>query len=357
MTTQIKYIARTIPLALVMLTAATCPPPPDPVVRPFAGYMNFGLEGGYQAGTVVDASIQPVLFYHDWKDLPVKKSDYPKGTFNFTTVAANFIRANASVVGIDAMAANIDSTILTIEDGYIGVVSLASLLEHIQTLELATRDILGSILEEERSSDDSSIEMMLLTEVIVVSKGSLYFRFTNAVEASVGTTVSDLLKMELISFDGTTMQLSYTSDTVVGYKSTNQITTIIEALDKEPTEIYYRDQDGDGVGGNDVRKDFVEPVGYVKATGDCLDVDSNVFPGQEAWFDTPNRAGHYDYNCDGEETAENTNTGSCRGNGTANQGWLGGVPSCGASQRWLVDCDRKITGTVQESDTRRQKCK
>jgi hypothetical protein len=297
------------------------------------------------------------VFHHDWKDLPVKESDYPKGTFNFTTVAANFIRANAGVVGIDAIGGNIDSTVLTIEDGYIGVVSLASLLEHIQILELSTREILGSILEEKRS-DDRSRELMLLTEVIVVSKGTLYFRFASAVEASVGTTVADLLKMELISFDGTTMKLSYTSDTVVGYKPTNQIETVIEALAEEPTELYYRDQDGDGVGGNDVRKDFVAPVGYVEVTGDCLDRDSDVFPGQKAWFDTPNRAGHYDYNCDDQETPESTEIGSCRDNGTANQGWLGHVPSCGATQRWLVDCDRIVfTGTIQESDTRRQKCK
>ena len=357
-----------VPLLLVVLTAATCPPPPDPDPSPFAEFEPFGLGGGYGAGSVVDRTIQPVLLDHDWKELPFKKKEYPKGTVDYTGVAVKHFSANAGIGGIETVFGNIETTSLTIRDGYIAIVSLAALLEHIQTLDRDTRERLLSVLTPNGSSGrPSEMRLRLLTEVIVVSDGTIDFHFQNSVHVDTGANVANLLEMELVSFshDNKTMTLKYNANTVVGYKDPfkydngHAISSIVGELKKEPTETFFRDQDGDGIGGSDVRYDFVKPIGYSEESGDCLDEDSDVFPGQENWFDMPNRAGNYDYNCDDKDTPEEARIGECRSIrcGKANEGWNGRVPACGESEQWLVDCDLRNLVCTKEVEPRRQRCR
>ena len=357
-----------IPLLLVVLTAASCPPPRDPQLSPFAEFEAFGLAGGYAAGSVVDRNMQPVLRAHDWQGLPFYTREYPNVTVNYTSFAVQHFRANADVTGIQPVLGNIEKTSLTIRDGYIAIVSRAAVLEHIQTLDRDTRKRLLSALTSDRSSDRSSAPMLrLLTEVIVVSDGTLDIHLRNPVDDDTGPNVANFLAMEFLSFssDNKTMTLKYSADTAVGYKNPftyrngNDISTIVAELNKEPTEVFYRDQDGDGIGGSDIRYDFVRPTGYAAESGDCLDQDGNVFPGQENWFDVPNRAGDYDYNCDGEETPKELAVGACTSIrcASANQGWDASIPACGESERWLVDCELKGLVCTKEFEPRRQECR
>ena len=130
--------------------------------------------------------------------------------------------------------------------------------------------------------------MRLLTEVLVVSDGSIDIRFRNSIDADTGVSIADFLQMELVSMsrDGNVMTLEYRADTVVGYKDPftyydpDAIPSIADELRKEPTKEFYRDLDGDGVGGGDVRFDFARPAGYSAVSGDCLDLDDTVFQGK-----------------------------------------------------------------------------
>ena len=69
---------------------------------------------------------------------------------------------------------------------------------------------------------------------------------------------------------------------------------------------WYADADGDGVGSAVSVQGCTPPAGYVAASGDCLDSNANVHPGQATYFNTPytNGAGvaSYDYDCSGVET-------------------------------------------------------
>ena len=299
-----------VPLLLVTLAAASCPPPPDPNPSPFREYEPFGLGGGYGAGTVVDRNLQPILLASDWGELPLAKKEYPAGSFHYTGLALDYFHANSDIGGIEAAIGNIEQTTLTIRDAYIASVSLAGLLEHIQSLGLDTRRRLISVMAPAGSSDGSpETHLRLLTEVIVVSEGSIDFRFRNSIDADTGANIANLLQMGLVSLsqDGKVMTLEYGADTVVGYRDpfvyydADALSSIADEFRKEPTKEFYRDLDGDGVGGSDGRFDFVKTAGYSEVSGDCLDLDDTVFPGQTNWFDAPDMDGRYDFNCDGKE--------------------------------------------------------
>jgi hypothetical protein len=68
---------------------------------------------------------------------------------------------------------------------------------------------------------------------------------------------------------------------------------------------WYRDQDGDGVGSAVSVQACAAPGGHVAASGDCLDTNPQVKPGQMTSFGTSfiNAAGaeSYDYDCSGVE--------------------------------------------------------
>lgn len=81
---------------------------------------------------------------------------------------------------------------------------------------------------------------------------------------------------------------------------------------------YYRDADGDGVGGTETKRDCKSPGdGWVTKSGDCNDNDKNVFPGQTAFFTMPYQkdgVSSYDYDCSAKEEQQNpprTAAGTC----------------------------------------------
>ncbi len=68
---------------------------------------------------------------------------------------------------------------------------------------------------------------------------------------------------------------------------------------------WYADTDGDGVGGAASVQACTPPAGHVAPSGDCLDSNPNVHPGQNTFFGTSfiNGAGaaSFDYDCSGVE--------------------------------------------------------
>lgn len=74
----------------------------------------------------------------------------------------------------------------------------------------------------------------------------------------------------------------------------------------DPLPKFYKDEDGDKVGGATSVFACAAPAGYVTTGGDCLDTNSNVYPGQAGFFGAPftNALGaqSFDYDCSGTET-------------------------------------------------------
>ena len=85
-------------------------------------------------------------------------------------------------------------------------------------------------------------------------------------------------------------------------------------VDEEATDarIWYKDDDGDGVGTPKEKIRSCTPVrGYAETTGDCCDRDKRVFPGQSQSFGEASSCGGYDFNCDGRTTIESRATARC----------------------------------------------
>jgi hypothetical protein len=112
--------------------------------------------------------------------------------------------------------------------------------------------------------------------------------------------------------------------------------------------IYFQDSDGDGYGTAAGNACYCEPqYPYTGATStDCDDASPNVNPGQTGYFSSPNGAGNYDYNCDGQQEQQFTqgggscNLGSFDCSGT--DGWVGSVPACGQAGQNITECDENI---------------
>lgn len=96
------------------------------------------------------------------------------------------------------------------------------------------------------------------------------------------------------------------------------------------TQTFYRDRDGDGVGGTETKVACTSPgKEWVTKGGDCNDDDADVFPGQTAYFDSPydpkSGAPSYDYDCSKKEEQEpptkkaaatcTLSAGGCQGSG------------------------------------------
>jgi hypothetical protein len=103
----------------------------------------------------------------------------------------------------------------------------------------------------------------------------------------------------------------------------------------EPLTTFYKDGDGDGVGGATSTLACAAPAGYKAAGGDCDDANASVFPGQGTYFGAPytNPAGvvTFDYDCDGNEVESvNTSTdhfvGGC-GAACDNLGYVAASPA------------------------------
>jgi hypothetical protein len=74
---------------------------------------------------------------------------------------------------------------------------------------------------------------------------------------------------------------------------------------------------------------------------DCDDDDSNVHPGQTAFFTVERASGGFDYDCDGveerawSEALDCSLLGGSVLNGCEGQGFSGSVPACGTSGSWI----------------------
>lgn len=129
-------------------------------------------------------------------------------------------------------------------------------------------------------------------------------------------------------------------------------------IDEESVTVCWQDKDGDGFGvpvPMSVAAQGVCPLGTIPASEnttmpiDCDDDDTDVFPGQRAFFTTSrcDRPGAapgilcWDYDCDGQETLQWPRAAACtRGLGCSDEGWglLDGlnVPRCGESGDWVT---------------------
>ncbi len=121
---------------------------------------------------------------------------------------------------------------------------------------------------------------------------------------------------------------------------------------------YYKDLDGDGYGQDFSPRCLCTPgvcvelngsCPYYTATvgGDCFDgsspssIGANINPGVTAWQSdgyTISGSVSFDWNCDGVESRRWTDFGVCEAPCVADEGWQGGVPSCGSPGNWLIAC-------------------
>jgi len=62
----------------------------------------------------------------------------------------------------------------------------------------------------------------------------------------------------------------------------------------------YRDADGDGWGTTaDTKYACDTPAGYVAKSGDCCEMDARAYPGETAFYTSPNACGNFNYACSG----------------------------------------------------------
>lgn len=84
---------------------------------------------------------------------------------------------------------------------------------------------------------------------------------------------------------------------------------------------YYPDQDGDSFGVTSAPESFsrcdatpMPPSGFAAAGGDCCDSDPGAKPSVVAYFTSRNRCGTFDWNCNGAEERQGTQTCPTTGN-------------------------------------------
>jgi hypothetical protein len=119
---------------------------------------------------------------------------------------------------------------------------------------------------------------------------------------------------------------------------------------------FHRDGDGDsyGAAATTTLCGSTPPTGYVTNGTDCCDADSDVKPGQTAWFAVGSTAcaGTFDYNCSsaselqyGSGLGACTTTGACTVNNPTDcdttTGWYGTTtaPGCGGTGTYLTSCN------------------
>jgi len=123
---------------------------------------------------------------------------------------------------------------------------------------------------------------------------------------------------------------------------------------------FYVDDDGDGYGDpNDGACvcEAVDPYVVTDAT-DCYDGNADAHPGQPDFFPSDRGDGSFDYDCDGQEELEWTDTFACTPGVCymTSAGWTNGTPSCGATSDWGYECTgMAVCSTTTES--RQQGCK
>ena len=372
-----------IPLLTVVLMAISCASFPDedssnklghPLFTEDTGFTSFGLEGGYGAGSVVRLeqslelknvpvvkNLQIVVLDKDWDGLESATMPFVRKTYDYTNEFLGTLEVNASsTLKATGISESIERLDFTIDEADRHIVTLPSLLQHIAKLNQNKRATLKQFF-----SSESDNELALLTEVLAVKKAEIVVHFRESVDADIQANViawfSKMFGKATVSGkEERKTILSYGGVIPVGFKSKDKIAKAIRhELSKRR---FYRDQDSDGFGGkreNDIRFALKKPAGYSERTGDCVNNDPNVFPGQGRWFDKPNAAGNYDYNCDGKNTKRYNSGGSCRSRcSSAHTGWYGPIPACGDRMNWLDDCDFKLLkGCIKETSKRQQVCR
>jgi hypothetical protein len=94
---------------------------------------------------------------------------------------------------------------------------------------------------------------------------------------------------------------------------------------------FFKDMDGDGKGGAEVKVcGSTPPDGTITLGGDCCDTDPKAFPGQPLYFATPSNCGNYDYNCSGGAEREHPSI-QFECSDRCISGWMGQPPACGVS--------------------------
>ena len=123
----------------------------------------------------------------------------------------------------------------------------------------------------------------------------------------------------------------------------------------------FRDADGDGFG---VASSFIDvcggcPTGYASNADDCHDGTADAYPGQTAWFPRPlpSYSTWGDWNCDGATTLRWTSVASSCGIVCSANGWVGTVPSCGATSTWRTCSNDPIDGCQVQELMRTQECR
>ena len=111
--------------------------------------------------------------------------------------------------------------------------------------------------------------------------------------------------------------------------------------------VFYADADGDGYGDAATGATACSaPSGYVSDDTDCCDIDGGAYPGSPLWGTGLNACGDFDYDCDGTETKQYTDIGSCSPYGeecdVVGVGWSSVVPECGDSGDLIEYCEVEI---------------
>ncbi len=125
---------------------------------------------------------------------------------------------------------------------------------------------------------------------------------------------------------------------------------------------YYYDADGDGYGDNTdsgtcLCSSFGQPAQTSENNTDCDDWNADVSPGQVFYFTTPYGTNNFDYNCDGFEQKEITQTflGCYNPSCSSHQGWSGAVPDCGLSGDY-INCQVNNGFCLGQHSTKTQGC-
>jgi hypothetical protein len=97
---------------------------------------------------------------------------------------------------------------------------------------------------------------------------------------------------------------------------------------------FFRDLDGDGFGGAQIRVcGTAPPSGHIAMGGDCCDTDMQARPNQTTHMRGPNACGSHDYNCNGVGQIRFGIEFECADR--CLPGWLGNViPGCGMTGRY-----------------------
>jgi hypothetical protein len=101
---------------------------------------------------------------------------------------------------------------------------------------------------------------------------------------------------------------------------------------------FYKDNDGDGVGGKETTSACKSPgPGWVTVSGDCDDSDARVRPGAIEFYTTPTKTGSFDYDCDGIEMP---NPAAVLGDPKC----VGAYPNCPSGEGYLTASEPRDGG-------------